>query len=74
MNIKMDLHHIYKVFKLKILVQVVRVSSLTLEVHFFESCTVCGVREAKARQDRLLERRRQEALAREVAWMQMRGL
>ena len=31
----------------------------------------CGVREAKARQDRLLERRRQEALAREDAWMQM---
>lgn len=65
--------HIYKGFKLKILVQVVRVSSLTLEVHFFESCMLWD-REAKARQDRLLERRRQEALAREDAWMQMRAV
>ena len=74
MDMKMDaltLSHIKQVFKLQILASCQSV--LKCLKFIFLNC-VCCVREAKARQDRLLERRRQEALAREDAWMQMRGL
>lgn len=64
--------HIYKAFKLKILESLSEYPQNPWS-SLLESCMLWD-REAKARQDRLLERRRQEALAREDAWMQMRGL